>query len=336
VGLLSGNYFYNSQFNQKRADAISKKVDIDRKLPVVFSAQAIEDIALITMEKNESDIIFENLVWHFALGFRKFVVIDNLSTDTTRHLIDKFAQLTKDHAQVIIMDDPIFVHIQSRITTGSYDLTRSVWPEVKWVFPVDADEFWSPEQNLHNILTKIPSNIDTISTLKTQYYASEDYSSFGKDSPFYQKLHYRNKSFAEMKVAIKAQPNIMIMQGNHGIWKLFSYPKKFKKLKLANFVKVISGNNLGLQMREFPLRSEEQVHSKLTNGMKVNKLAQDKGYIGQDCGLHWNAYSDYIAKYKDQAASVRFKESFINSKDAIDDPIPFWQAKEIFNQVIKS
>ena len=54
------------------------------------------------MVKNEEDIIFENLVWHFATGFRKFIIVDNMSTDQTRNKIQEFSQLVKNHAQVLI------------------------------------------------------------------------------------------------------------------------------------------------------------------------------------------------------------------------------------------
>lgn len=42
------------------------------------------------MVKDEEDVIFENLVWHFCVGFRKFIIVDNNSTDKTRILIEKF------------------------------------------------------------------------------------------------------------------------------------------------------------------------------------------------------------------------------------------------------
>lgn len=99
----------------------------DKIIPI-FNSKGIEDIVLISMVKNEEDIIFENLVWHYAIGFRKFIIIDNNSTDNTKSIIEKFAALTEKKAIVFLINDKIFEHIQTRIITGSYLFAKSVWP----------------------------------------------------------------------------------------------------------------------------------------------------------------------------------------------------------------
>jgi len=116
------------------------------------------------MIKDEDDIIFENLVWHFCVGFRKFIIVDNNSTDKTRSLVEKFRTQVMGKATVIIVDDPIVEYIQSQVTTGAMRLANSIWPQVDWIFPVDADEFWYPTTNLRGILSYIPVDKDIIIT----------------------------------------------------------------------------------------------------------------------------------------------------------------------------
>ena len=94
------------------------------------------------MIKDEDDIIYENLAWHFAVGFRKFILIDNNSSDNTRNLIQKFINETKELATVILIHDPIEEHNQYKLMTAAYRMSHEIWPEAEWIFPVDADEFW--------------------------------------------------------------------------------------------------------------------------------------------------------------------------------------------------
>jgi glycosyltransferase involved in cell wall biosynthesis len=344
--LLGGNYVYQKYLLKKHNLDIT--LNLEQKLPVTFSKEAIKDIALIMMIKNEDDIIFENLVWHFAVGFRKFVIVDNASTDNTRQLIDKFVQVTKKHAVVIVVDDPITEYIQSRITTGAYNFARSVWPEVKWIFPVDGDEFWSPETNMAKILAKVPKDSMYVRVIQINYRAADDYFAFGEDEPFYHKLHYRNKTLqlnSQPKVTVRAVNNIIIDQGNHGITALSCMKTNFLRkilIKLQLMKKhcinsnAFPGDTLGLNMRHFHVRSVKQTHKKYFNGMQANDLAIEKGYLTHGVGVHWSDYKEYLEKYQDQAPNVKFKESFLDKAIAVDDPMPYEQAKEIFEQVISN
>jgi len=88
------------KINLDYGDHISKK-------DVKFTKEGIKNIALITMIKDEDDVIYDNLVWHFCIGFRKFVIIDNNSTDNTRLLVEKFKKQVASNANVVIIDDPI-------------------------------------------------------------------------------------------------------------------------------------------------------------------------------------------------------------------------------------
>jgi hypothetical protein len=294
----------------------------------MFDREGVKEVALIQMIKNEEDVIFENLAWHFACGFRKFILIDNMSTDRTKEKVQEFATLAADHAKVIIIEDPIFEHIQGRIVTGSYNLALSVWPELTWVFPSDADEFWIPKQPLREVIAKIPDDIDALRVFSTRYHASEDYYSFDENTTFYEKLHYQDFGLAHVsKIAVKAQNCIKITQGNHGIEKLDNcLPNMEVNYGLATI--------FGLEMYEFPIRSPKQIHHKYFNGMKANMRGKELGVLEQDTSLHWDQYAEYIDKYGNQSGEVRFNASFVDLDYVIDTPLLIGKAIEFFYDIV--
>lgn len=186
------NKNYNSKLLQKTFAWELKNFNAAFK-PAIFNKQGIEDIALVTMIKDEEDVIYENLVWHFSVGFRKFVIVDNESTDNTRILVNKFKDKVKGKAQVIIIDDSIVEHLQSAFITSSMKLAHHVWPEVQWVFPVDADEFWYPTRQLSDILQNIPKEKNAIQTLQYNYFPTEKSEDFDDKIPFYKNITCRMK-----------------------------------------------------------------------------------------------------------------------------------------------
>lgn len=330
----------NKSYTAENAHLKNSIVNISDKMNVAFTPEGIDDIALITMVKNEEDIIFENLVWHFTIGFRKFVIVDNQSNDNTRKRIEKFAELTKNQAKVMIIDDPIFEHIQSRIMTGAYEFAKSVWPELTWVFPVDADEFWIPGKPLQSILDQVPDDIDAITTLCAQHRPMDGYYDYPKDLPFYERIPYRVNSIMGGKLgktALRAtnRKNLVIAQGNHSIKNRKDYPKLLqKKLHLVGQIKYASGNALGLNMTEFSLRSIEQTHKKLSNGAKANMAAQNLGFIHKTNGSHWNEYAIEMQKFGDNAPKKRFDETFISKNQAVNDPLPMKDSFALFYKII--
>jgi glycosyltransferase involved in cell wall biosynthesis len=186
----------------------------------------IPNAVYISMVKDEEDIIYENLVWHFATGFRKFIIVDNNSTDQTPELIKRFAGETKNLATVIIIQDPIVVHNQHKIITAGYKAAHEIWPEVEWFFPVDADEFWIFSQDPKIALAKIPKNIDAVTAIRLRYYPSDDYATFPLEEKFWHKLHYRDSLWREFtpdryqhflvtKIFLRYSPNFSLASGNH-------------------------------------------------------------------------------------------------------------------------
>lgn len=326
-----GKNFYKKALKKNMLSSSVESIDLSqrklKKIKPIFEMNGLKEIALVTMVKNEEDIIFENLVWHFCIGFRKFVIVDNLSTDNTRQKIEEFILLTKNNAKVFVIDDPIFEYIQSRITTGAYDFARSVWPEVKWIFPVDADEFWIPEKRLSETLAQLPNDIETISVVSYEYHPSFDYYSFAANTKFYEKLHYRaKKEDNDPKIAIRSLNNVKVGQGNHVAHNI----NDNKRLKS------IDGELIGLYMYEYPFRSVVQVHAKYSNGMRVNKEAKKIGAISEGMGVHWEAYEKDLEKDGRKAAEKKFQSFFKDSNNSLDDPLSINSALEAFYKLVNS
>ncbi|MFK7967655.1 MAG: glycosyltransferase family 2 protein [Rickettsiaceae bacterium] len=294
---------------------------------VKFDKNGIDNIALISMVKDEDDIIYENLVWHFCVGFRKFVIINNNSTDKTRFLIEKFRNQIAEKGRVIIVDDPILEYIQSQKTTGAMYLAHSIWPEVEWIFPVDADEFWYPTIRLQDIISNIPSNKDIIFTSQYNHFPIKLNPYFDFSIPFYSSLNFRFKSLSPGfgKIALRGKLDMIIAQGNHSANPI-NYNRK------ANYV---AGNKLGLDMRHFQMRSLKQTEKKYLNGANANNLGQKLGLLSKDYGTHWSSFSAEVREKGIKKAAIdRFNSHVRPQEDCIQDPLPMKQAFELFKKLI--
>lgn len=300
--------------------------------PAVFEKEGIDNIALVTMIKDEEDVIYENLVWHFCVGFRKFVVVDNNSTDKTRELIEKFKRKTDGKAIVVIIDDPIVEHIQSAILTGSMYFVKSIWPKTEWVFPVDGDEFWYPNTKLSDILKNVPSDKDAIIIMQYNHFFVEKAHQFDSSKPFYESMPYRTNSLIKDglttqfgRVAVRPKLDITIAQGYHLI-----------KSHNEVLIKYAKGNKLGLSMRHFPRRSIAQVKKKYLNGARANIAGQQKGVISPGDGTHWTAFQDEIQeKGVEQATIDRFNEFIVDKEIMLHDPLPMQEAFTLFEELTK-
>ena len=301
--------------------------DLAAQKSVKFARDGIDNIAYVTMVKDEDDIIYENLVWHFCIGFRKFVIVDNNSTDGTRALIEKFKKQVENKAVVVIIDDPIVEYIQSKIMTGAMRFAHSVWSDLDWVFPVDADEFWYPNIQLKDILSKIPDNQEVIFTLQHNHVPVEEFKDNKKREVFYKNLNYRLKDLSDGfgKIAVRPGVDVIISQGNHSA----------RTIMHKRGLGYAAGNEIGLDMRHFQMRSVFQVEKKYWNGAKANIRAQKLGLINKDHGSHWTAFKKEVdEKGLRQSATDRFN-SYVKSKDiCIEDPLPMENAFELFNELI--
>ena len=334
TAIFCWNFYLNNKYHIKAAEKNTQQLDVSKRFEPKFRKDGLDDIVLITMIKDEDDIIYENLVWHFSVGFRKFVIIDNNSTDKSLEKIKKFEKETKDHANVIIISDPIAGYIQSKKMTGAFLFARSIWPDLKWIFPVDADEFWLPETDLSELLESVPSYIDAILTNGPKYLPVKEQDYEGLE-PFYSKLSKREKMVYsnKVKVAFRNNNEFYIAQGNHSIET--NYPKFLSKtLKIIGVPRYQAINLHGLHMVEFPIRSIAHSKKKFENGMRANLIAQEKGLISSQQGTHWSDYKQIKEKFGEDAPRVKFESYMIDENNTIEDKLNFDNAYTNYIEIL--
>jgi hypothetical protein len=124
-------------------------LSIDRKFsrPAVSEGATLEpvdNLAICMMVRDEADVIMANLLHHYALGCRKFAVMDNLSRDGTASVVSRFARMHAD-CTVLLVHDPIEGYYQAKKTQGLCRLARDCFgcagDELRLIIPLDADEF---------------------------------------------------------------------------------------------------------------------------------------------------------------------------------------------------
>jgi hypothetical protein len=262
------------------------------------------------MVKSEENIIFESLVWHFCIGFRKFVIIDNGSTDGTRNLIERFRRRVKDHAFVVVIDYPdnsegISVRQSNLLTSGGL-LAHTMWKDVQWVFPLDADEFlWPRFVDLHQILSYLPPCINVLTFHWLNHFPTKTHEHYDFNKPFYENLTFRTK---KMLWNIPGQPGPFKVAFKAGIFPKIQSSNHFVRSSEKQYYKATSP--LGLDMRHFQRRSVEQIRSKQAkfNGQTTHSLQQ--------------------------SAEEIFDETVFPESECVQDPLPMKKAFELFDRLV--
>ncbi len=307
-----------------------------RKKIASFSEKGIENIALVTMVKDEEDIIYENLVWHFCVGFRKFVIVDNNSTDKTLSLIHKFKKETEGKAIVIIMEDPIREYIQSRIISAGLKTVNAIWPEVEWVFPLDADEFVYTNRQLDKILVEVPNNKDALVICRYEYFPTNSAVTIS-DFPgkFYDNIKYRGAFLKHVDLQFSQDSKFAIKITK---WDMNSPNCFFNSLDIYKYnLSFMPGNPLGIDIMHFPKRSPLQVKKKYINAGASNGALRFKNR-SEVYKYQWNdSFIDSCRnKGIEEAAVGKFNENVKNEKDLILDKIYILDAIAMFNKLLKS
>jgi hypothetical protein len=146
-----------------QADAGPQAVPVQDNPPVL-------SMAWVSMVKNEADILFVNLLWHYQLGLRRFYMLDNVCTDETMATVQLFQQWHPD-AEVCIHPDPEAGYFQARKMTFAAHQAMQRWPDLQWVLLIDADEFLCPARPLAEIVQTLSLQADAVLLPKSVYRA---------------------------------------------------------------------------------------------------------------------------------------------------------------------
>ena len=260
-------------------------------------------IASISMFKDEEDVAYLNLVWQYDLGIKKFVVLDNFSSDGTDQKIRQFAQ-DYPQAEVYVIEDREIGYYQSRKMTALAEFAYSLW-NVEWIFPCDADEFLCCFRSpLDTVLESVSLEHRCIRLPLRNHYLRSFYNS--EVNPL-KRMTHRNQydAYTSSKVLIRWYPGIVIAQGNHD-----AYYEGESLLK-------IDGPPLGLLLRHYPFRSKDHIRKKIVNGGRAYAKAPD---LHQSMGYHWRqGYEQY--QLRGEEVIDQYYDSMVNEPgDPVYDP----------------
>ena len=232
-------------------------------------------ICSISMVKNEADII-ESFV-RFSLAFVDIMVIlDNGSTDNTLNILQK---IKAEGAAVDLVSCPSTGHDKELFMNELLAYTLQQY-DPDFIIPLDADEFLSAPDNPRNILSQLPQ--DKVYSMLWRTYIPTDADPQAAFIPA-RITHHRDAAYERFKKVIvpgrmaKEQP-LRLPLGHHSVEGVA--PSSICNLKL-------------LQMGHFPLRSQEQLHSKVITGelktrCRVNRQEGDSA--------HWSLLYQKIKK----------------------------------------
>jgi len=241
----------------------------------------------ICMVKDEEDIIQYILEHLLSEGLDQIIILDNLSTDGTRDILN---DMSRQYKNILIKDDPEIAYYQSAKMTALCHEVGSLGAD--WIVPFDADEFWyavdgsTLAEKLRSIEEPVveATSFDHLPTENDPY-----------DINPLKRIVYREKGHQVFPcVAFRYEPGLTLLQGNHSV--------------------IRSGNRdySSFQLRHFQYRNFEQFSKKLRNG----KVAYDATNLPLNEGQHWRE----MGALGDDEMLLKWKEFL--SKPLIYDPAP--------------
>ena len=261
-------------------------------------------VAGVTMFKDEQDIAYHNLVWQYNQGIKRFVVLDNMSSDNTPQEVKRFADDYAD-TQVYLIEDPEVGYYQSRKMTAAAEFAHKMWG-AEWILPFDADEILCSFRGLlHTVLESIPREHICIKLPYKVHLLRSFYDDL-EPNPF-KRITHRQKGDIDKgaKVIIRWQSGMVIGQGNHNV------------TIDGNFLPITNNKNLGLIFRHYPFRSKEHIRQKVINGGKAYEAAKD---LPKNQGGAWKQWdSEYKIKGEKKIEEM-YNFQVEGFPDAIYDP----------------
>jgi hypothetical protein len=263
-----------------RADLVEYGIFPDLAAPAQEFA-AFPYCAAVMMIKNEADIIGTNLNWLYRVGVRRFAVLDNNSDDTTPAILEAF-RAAHPQAQVLLLHDPTVEYLQADKMNAAFRIVRGVWQDLRWLLPIDADEFLIVRHGLQ-ALAYVPDSVDALTIHKAVHFYPRG--TAGQDSAGLANLammSIRSHLFAvPPKVLLRASADLLVTAGNH------------KAASLSGrSVAYAGGLKHGFYYREFQTRGFAQFLSKVRNGGAAALAARAKGHnVG---GEHWIAWFEIL------------------------------------------
>jgi hypothetical protein len=249
------------------------------------------------MVRDEADII-ETVVRHMlAQGVERVLIADNLSTDGTSDILQGLAR----SEPVTVVGDRLAAYYQAEKMTR---LARAAARAgATWVIPFDADEVWlAPTGTLAQWLAACDADVVQAPMFNHVPTSADDAS----EPDAVRRLRWRKTQPNRLhKVAFRAQRRARLAYGNHGVSR--------------------SGRRaVGLEIRHFPYRSEEQFVRKLRQGF----AAMEASDLDDEVCKHWRGLGSQGDAWLREAWQMLVEtqnlpfEWWVPSKGLVEDPVP--------------
>ncbi len=229
------------------------------------------------LSKNEVDIIEQNIIFHKIMGVDAFIVTDNISTDGTREVFQKY----KDKGWILeIIDEESQVYDQDLWVSRMVHIAKEKY-NADWVINADSDEFWYSEK--HNLKWEIENSHANV--IQCPIYnmippkSGVFYNSVLKVVKKLENLEKYNLSKFNIlgtsipKVMHSTQGFIKTHMGNHGVDIKFPYKKEATDITIFHF----------------PIRSKEHFINKMLTG---GKAYSHNTRLDKSVGCHWRYFYD--------------------------------------------
>lgn len=242
----------------------------------------VYNACIVSLIKDEGDIIFDNLSNHYRAGFRLFCIVNNGSVDETLSEISRFKALYAD-CIVVVIDDPVVEHFQDKKLTAAakfmVEYSSGLGHHVEWIYPMDADEFIrfnDPNIGLADFC-KLDAKIIVFPLMNA---APDDALDIYSPGDVHDKFIHIDRSFSRrvVKVAFRYSDQAQIHLGNHFVGSV-----------ATELEDIYAAPALGAFIKHLPYRSVRHTILKITNG--YHSLVSKPAVPGGDHWRHhWENY----------------------------------------------
>lgn len=174
---------------------------------------------MTVLARDEDDVIDAQIAFHLNAGVDFVVATDNLSQDRTTAILESYARegflhLIREDSEGLRQGE--WVTRMARLATAEFG--------ADWVINSDADEFWWPRgPSLKDVFAAVPERFGVVEAFWRNFVPRPDDGAF-----FAERMTARLSSQAPIndprsvyrpviKIAHRADPNVLVGRGNHGL-----------------------------------------------------------------------------------------------------------------------
>ena len=273
-----------------------------------------EKIIVVSMAKNEADII-ESFVRYYMTFADGMIIVDHNSDDDTGKIL---AELQKEYPSLIVDQLNTIEHIQSEVMTNLVKIAaHELGAEL--ILPLDIDEFLIPKKNTdcRAILDKIVDDVVALEWVDHELVNPEhDRDKFLLSRLCNKSVTMRTMTKVFLKGSFVRNNEIRLTQGNHGI-----------RVKSADGTEALvpAHRHSKLVLAHFPFRSQGQYVSKNAIGWLTNATRYSATTV---VAPHWKSAFDKICDNDCEMPTIpdaqfvgKLYEGNINLKYTDSEPI---------------